>query len=58
MARQYTICYIATGGITLEADNEDEAIRKFEDIDYAVIKEQLIYNGYDITDIIDEGEVL
>lgn len=54
--KQYTICYIATAGITIEAESEDEAIRKFDSMDSFDLSVNLGTNGFNITDIIDEGE--
>lgn len=54
--KQYTICYIATAGITIEAESEDEAIRKFDSMDSFDLSVNLGANGFNITDIIDEGE--
>ena len=54
--KQFTICFAATGGITINAETEDEALKKFEELsDYDIMCE-LGGNGFDITDIIDEGE--
>lgn len=55
--KQYTICYCATGGITIDAENEDEAMEKFEKLSDQELRDELGQNGFDITDIIDEGEV-
>lgn len=29
MKKAYTICYMVTGGVTIEAESEDEAINRF-----------------------------
>ena len=31
MMKKFTVCFMATGGIDIWADNEDEAIRKFNE---------------------------
>lgn len=54
--RQYTICFAATGGITINAESEDEALKKFECLSDHDIMCELGLNGFDITDIIDEGD--
>ena len=53
--KQYTICFAATGGITINAESEDEALEKFEGLSDHDIMCELGRNGFDITDIIDEG---
>lgn len=53
---KFTVCFQATGGIEIEAENEDEAIRKFnEEVDQNDIIENLTENGWDITEIF-EGD--
>ena len=53
----YTVCFMATGGMQIEADNEDEAIRKFnEEIDQNDIIENMTENGWDITEVFEEEE--
>lgn len=53
--KEYTICFLVTGDITVEAESEEEALRKFdseemqEEIDYI-----LRMGEVDITDIIEE----
>ena len=54
--KQYTICFAATGGITINAESEDEALEKFEGLSDHDIMCELGRNGFDITDIIDEGD--
>lgn len=54
--KQFTICFAATGGITIDAETEDEALEKFEELSDHDIMCELGRNGFDITDIIDEGE--
>ena len=52
----YTVCFMATGGMQIEADSEDEAIRKFnEEIDQNDIIENMTENGWDITEVFEEG---
>ena len=55
--KQYTICFAATGGITINAESEDEALKKFEALSDHDIMCELGQNGFDITDIIDEGHI-
>ena len=53
--KKFTVCFMATGGIDIWADNEDEAIRKFnEEIDQNDIIENMTENGWDITEIFEE----
>lgn len=53
--KKFTVCFMATGGIDIWADNEDEAIRKFnEEIDQNDIIENMTENGWDITEVFEE----
>lgn len=53
--KKFTVCFMATGGIDIWADNEDEAIRKFnEEIDQNDIIENMTENGWDITEIFED----
>ena len=53
--KKFTVCFMATGGIDIWADNEDEAVRKFnEEIDQNDIIENMTENGWDITEIFEE----
>ena len=53
----FTVCFMATGGIQIEADFEDEAIRKFnEEIDQNDVIENMTENGWDITEVFEEDE--
>ena len=55
MSKLFTISYLCTGGVTIEAEDEEDALRKFETP--AVQQEaydELAYNPLDITDIIEE----
>jgi len=55
MMKKFTVCFMATGGIDIWADNEDEAIRKFnEEIDQNDIIENMTENGWDITEVFEE----
>lgn len=55
--KKFTVCFMATGGIDIWADNEDEAIRKFnEEIDQNDIIENMTENGWDITEVFEEEE--
>lgn len=53
--KEYTICFLVTGGITVEAESEEEALRKFdsEEVQEAVA-DILLWNSVDITDIYEE----
>ena len=54
---RFIVCFMATGGIQIEADSEDEAIRKFnEEIDQNDVIENMTENGWDITEVLDEDE--
>lgn len=53
--KKFTVCFMATGGIDIWADNEDEAIRKFhEEIDQNDIIENMTENGWDITEVFED----
>ena len=55
--KKFTVCFMATGGIDILADNEDEAIRKFnEEIDQNDIIENMTENGWDITEVFEEDD--
>ncbi len=56
MKKVYTICFMVTGGVTIEAESEDEALSLF-DTSPAVIADayaSLADNELTITDIIEE----
>lgn len=54
----YTVCFMATGGgIDIEADSEEEAVRKFnEEILEEDIIENLTTNGWDVTEVFEESD--
>lgn len=53
--KKFTVCFMATGGMDIWADSEDEAVRKFnEEIDQNDIIENMTENGWDITEIFEE----
>ena len=57
---KYTVCFMATGGIDVDANDEDEAIRKFhEEVNPDDIIDNLVENGWEITEVYtqDEGEM-
>ena len=55
--KKYTVCFMATGGMDILADSEDEAIRKFnEEIDQNDIIENMTENGWDVTEVFEEDE--
>lgn len=53
---KYTVCFMATGGIDIEADSEEEAIRKFneETLEEDVI-ENLTANGWNVTEVFENN---
>lgn len=53
----YTVCFMATGGMQIEADSEEEAVRKFnEEILEEDIIENLTANGWDVTEVFEESD--
>lgn len=53
----YTVCFMATGGMQIEADSEEEAVRKFnEEVLEEDIIENLTTNGWDVTEVFEEDE--
>ena len=54
MKKTFTICFLATGGVDIEAENEDEALNEFADIDPQIILDTFAMNGWEITEVIDE----
>ena len=51
---KYTVCFMATGGVDIEAENEDEAIKKFNEMSVnepEILSETFLQNGWEITDI-------
>lgn len=53
---KYTVCFMATGGIEVEANSYDEAYDKFDNVPYETILENLGTNGVDITEVIREDD--
>lgn len=54
---KFTVCFMATGGIDIEADSEEEAVRKFnEEVDQNDIIENMTENGWDVTEVFEEDE--
>ena len=54
---KFTVCFMATGGIDIEADSEEDAIRKFNDeTDPNDIIENMTENGLTITEVFKEDE--
>ena len=55
MSKLFTIVYTCYGGVTIEAEDEDDALRKFEtpEVRHQAYNE-LSYNPLDIADIIEE----
>lgn len=53
----YTVCFMATGGMQIEADSEEEAVRKFnEEVLEEDIIENLTANGWDVTEVFEESD--
>ncbi len=53
----YTVCFMATGGMQIEADSEEEAVRKFnEEILEEDIIENLTVNGWGVTEVFEESD--
>ena len=53
----YTVCFMATGGMQIEADSEEEAVRKFnEEILEEDIIENLTANGWNVTEVFGESD--
>lgn len=54
---KFIVCFMATGGIEIEADSEEEAVRKFnEEILEEDIIENLTANGWDVTEVFEESD--
>ena len=60
MKKLYTISFVAYGGITIEAEDEDDAFSRFYIEQYTTLRDDIAYelaaNGAEITDIVEEGE--
>ena len=55
MSKLFTIAYICCGDVTIEAEDEDDALRKFETPEVqSLVYHDLSYSPLDITDIIEE----
>ena len=52
---RYTITYAATGGMTIEADSEEDACAKFEERLQEAM-DDLTRNDIDITGVCEEGD--
>lgn len=51
----YTICFMSTGGVTIEADSEAEALKKFySDAVQEEVGKELAMNEIDITEVYEE----
>lgn len=51
---KFTICFLSTGGVDIEAENEDKAIKKFNEMSVnepEIFSETFLQNGWEITDI-------
>lgn len=55
--KQYTICLAPMCGIVINAESEDEALKKLESMSDHDIMCELGRNGFDIVDIVYEGEI-
>lgn len=57
MKKAYTICFMVTGGITVEAESEDEAIEYFNsEAGQMEVLENLNENEVDITEVYEEED--
>ena len=55
--KMFTICFASTGGVTIEADSEEEAMKKFEsDAIQQDIGNILYQNGIDITEVYEDPD--
>ena len=53
----FTICYMVTGGVQVEAETEDEAMERFESGEFdEEVGESLVLSALDVTEIIKEEE--
>lgn len=57
MKKAYTICYMVTGGITVEAESEDEALDRFDSGEFdEEIGRSLAENEISFTEIYPEDD--
>lgn len=57
MKKAFTICFMVTGGITVEAETEDEALEYFNsDEGQKEVYENLNENEIDITEVYEEED--
>ena len=54
--KEFTITFAATGGVTIEAENEDEAIARFNEMSDSALFEELTQNGIEMTEIFEEED--
>jgi hypothetical protein len=54
---KFLITFMASGGITIEAETEEEAREKFENIPVNLLMDELESNGIEQTDIFQEDEI-
>ena len=54
--KTYTVYFLATGGIDFQANNEDDAISQFAQVDPQDILDTFKMNGWEITEVIKEDE--
>lgn len=52
----YTVCFLSTGGIDIEAEDADEALRKFANLDPQDVLDTFAMNGWEITEIEEREE--
>lgn len=57
MKKAYTICYMVTGGITIEAESESEALEKFNNGEFdEQIGQSLAENEVTMTELYEEED--
>lgn len=53
--KKWTVCFLVSGGVTIEAETEDEALSLFNSEQYdAIVQEELLENYVDVTEIFEE----
>ena len=53
--KKFTITFASTGGVTIEADTEEEAIEKFDNMSEFELSQELSENGIEMTEIFEEA---
>lgn len=57
--KKYVVCFMVTGGITVEAENEQEAMDYFDSYEGKIVAQEeacnsIVYNCATITEIFEE----